>query len=112
MSVSLYIIFAAVSFLASVAGAICGIGGGVLIKPILDMFGVLSVASISFLSGCTVLSMSCYSVVKARLSGSSLVDMRTGTPLAIGAALGGIGGKMMFQYISGLVEDKNQVGAV
>ena len=112
MSFSLYIIFAAVSFLASVAGAICGIGGGVLIKPILDMFGVLSVASISFLSGCTVLSMSCYSVVKARLSGSSLVDMRTGTPLAIGAALGGIGGKMMFQYISGLVEDKNQVGAV
>ena len=112
MSVSLYIIFAAVSFLASVAGAVCGIGGGVLIKPILDMFGVLSVASISFLSGCTVLSMSCYSVVKARLSGSSLVDMRTGTPLAAGAALGGVAGKMMFQYISGLAEDKNQVGAV
>lgn len=112
MNLYLYIIFAAVSFLASVAGAICGIGGGVLIKPILDAFGVLSVASISFLSGCTVLSMSCYSVVKARLSGSSLVDMKTGTPLAIGAALGGVAGKMMFQYLSGLVEDKNQVGAV
>lgn len=112
MSVYLYMIFAAVSFLASVAGAICGIGGGVLIKPILDTFGVLSVASISFLSGCTVLSMSCYSVVKARMSGSSLVDMKTGTPLAIGAAFGGVAGKMMFQYLSGLVEDKNQVGAV
>ncbi len=112
MSVFLYVIFAAVSFLASVAGAICGIGGGVLIKPLLDTFGVLSVASISFLSGCTVLSMSCYSVVKARMSGSSLVDMKTGTPLAIGAALGGVGGKMMFQYLSGLVENKDQVGAV
>lgn len=112
MNVYLYIIFAAVSFLASVAGAICGIGGGVLIKPLLDTFGVLSVASISFLSGCTVLSMSCYSVVKARMSGSSLVDMKTGTPLAIGAALGGVAGKMMFQYLSGLVENKDQVGAV
>ena len=112
MSVFLYVIFAAVSFLASVAGAICGIGGGVLIKPLLDTFGVLSVASISFLSGCTVLSMSCYSVVKARMSGSSLVDMKTGTPLAIGAALGGVAGKMMFQYLSGLVENKDQVGAV
>lgn len=112
MSLYLYIIFAAVSFLASVAGAVCGIGGGVLIKPILDTFGVLSVASISFLSSCTVLSMSCYSVVKARLSGSSLVDMKTGTPLAIGAALGGVAGKMMFQYISALAKDKNQVGAV
>ena len=112
MNVFLYIIFAAVSFLASVAGAICGIGGGVLIKPLLDTFGVLSVASISFLSGCTVLSMSCYSVVKARMSGSSLVDMKTGTPLAIGAALGGVAGKMMFQYLSGLVENKDQAGAV
>lgn len=83
-----------------------------LIKPILDAFGVLSVASISFLSGCTVLSMSCYSVVKAKMSGSSLVDMKTGTPLAVGAALGGVVGKMMFQYISSLAADKNQVGAV
>ena len=112
MNLYLYVIFGAVSFLASVAGAICGIGGGVLIKPILDAFGVLSVASISFLSGCTVLSMSCYSVVKAKMSGSSLVDMKTGTPLAIGAALGGVAGKMMFQYSSGLAADKDQVGAV
>ena len=112
MNLYLYVIFAMVSFLASVAGAICGIGGGVLIKPILDTFGVLSVASISFLSGCTVLSMSCYSVVKAKLGGSSLVDMKTGTPLAVGAALGGVAGKMMFQYLSGLVPDKDQVGAV
>ncbi|MCI8535888.1 MAG: sulfite exporter TauE/SafE family protein [Hungatella sp.] len=112
MNLYLYIIFAAVSFLASVAGAICGIGGGVLIKPILDAFGVLSVSTISFLSSCTVLSMSCYSVVKAKLSGSSLVDIKTGTPLAIGAALGGVAGKLMFQYLSNLAENKNQVGAV
>ena len=59
MGIYLYFIFLAVSFFASVVGAICGIGGGVLIKPLLDAFGVLSVASISSLSGCTVLSMSC-----------------------------------------------------
>ena len=112
MNLYLYVIFGAVSFLASVAGAVCGIGGGVLIKPMLDAFGVLSVASISFLSGCSVLAMSCYSVMKARLSGSSLVDTKTGTPLAVGAALGGVTGKMMFQYISSLAADKNQVGAV
>ncbi len=112
MSIYLYVIFLAVSFGASVVGAICGIGGGVLIKPILDAFGVLSVASISFLSGCTVLSMSCYSVVKAKRSGESLVDGKTGTPLAIGAALGGIAGKMMFQYLSDLFANKDQVGAI
>ncbi|EET61969.1 hypothetical protein BRYFOR_06163 [Marvinbryantia formatexigens DSM 14469] len=112
MEAYLYVIFLAVSFGASVVGAICGIGGGVLIKPLLDAFGVLSVSSISFLSGCTVLSMSCYSVVKAKLSGDSLVDMKTGTPLAIGAALGGVAGKMMFQYLTDMFTDKDQVGAI
>lgn len=112
MSLYLYLIFLGVSFGASVVGAICGIGGGVLIKPILDTFGVLSVASISFLSGCTVLSMSCYSVLKARLSKESLVDLKTGTPLAIGAAIGGVTGKMMFQYLSDMFTNKEQVGAI
>lgn len=58
------ILFFCVSFFASIAGAICGIGGGVIIKPVLDMLGLASVATISFLSGCTVLSMSCYTVGK------------------------------------------------
>lgn len=30
-------VFFLVSFLASIVGAICGIGGGVIIKPVLDM---------------------------------------------------------------------------
>lgn len=107
-----YIIFGAVSFGASVVGAICGIGGGVLIKPLLDTLGVLSVSSISFLSGCTVLAMSSYSIIKGRISGDSLVEIRTGTPLAIGAALGGVAGKMIFRYLSGLSPDKDKVGAI
>lgn len=47
MSVLLYLV---VSFLASVIGAICGIGGGVIIKPVLDLCGLASVSTISFLS--------------------------------------------------------------
>lgn len=107
-----YIIFFVVSFGASIVGAICGIGGGVIIKPVLDAFGVLSVSVIGFLSGCTVLAMSCYSVVRSKLSGSSSINMATGTPLAIGAAIGGIAGKSMFQWVSSLFADKNTVGAV
>lgn len=112
MSGYLYILFLLISFGASVAGAICGIGGGVIIKPTLDAFGVLSVSAISFLSGCTVLAMTCYSVIKGKMSGESLVDTKTGTPLAIGAALGGVAGKSMFQAVSSLFADKDTVGAV
>lgn len=108
----MYLLFVLVSFGASIVGAICGIGGGVIIKPTLDAFGVLSVATVSFLSGCTVLSMSCYSVIKSKMAKDSSVDTKTGTPLAIGAAIGGIAGKMMFQYLSDMFADKDMVGAV
>ncbi len=104
--------FFIVSFLASIAGAICGIGGGVIIKPVLDLFQLESVTTISFLSGCTVLSMSCYSVGRSLLSRERLVKMDTGTPLALGAALGGVAGKQMFSAVKAMFADPNAVGAV
>ncbi len=112
MSSYLYLLFLMVSFIASVAGSVCGIGGGVIIKPVLDAFGVLSVSSISFLSGCTVLAMSFYSILKKHLAGELLVDMVIGTPLAVGAAAGGILGKILFQYVLNVFTDKDMIGAV
>lgn len=106
-----YFLSFVISFLASIAGAICGIGGGVVIKPLLDSFGILDVKTISFLSGCTVLAMSTYSFVVAKVKKESLVDMKTGTPLAIGAAIGGIVGKSIFQILVRSF-DQNYVGAI
>ena len=106
------LLFALVSFGASIVGAICGIGGGVIIKPTLDMFGWASVSTISFLSGCTVLSMSFYNVSKSLLAGEKSVDLKLGTPLAIGAAVGGIVGKQMFTSIKAMFANPNTVGAV
>ena len=65
-----------VAFGASVAGAICGIGGGVIIKPLLDALNIASVEEISFLSGCTILSMSCYSVGKSVVARTVLCALR------------------------------------
>ncbi len=106
------VIFLVVSFLASIAGAICGIGGGVIIKPVLDLCHLASVSTISFLSGCTVLSMSCYSVSKNILSGDNQVDFRIGTPLAIGAAAGGVIGKQLFSIIKAMFANPNTVGSI
>lgn len=88
-----------VSFLSSIVGAICGIGGGVIIKPVLDMLQIGSASTINFLSGCTVLSMSVYSVARLLRSGEKRVDTVTGTPLAIGAAAGGLVGKALFNLL-------------
>ncbi len=106
------IIFFIICFLASIVGAICGIGGGVIIKPVLDAFGVLSVSVISFLSGCTVLSMTSYSMIKSKMSKDSQVEQETTLPLAIGAAIGGVLGKWIFALLISGVPNQNVVGAV
>lgn len=112
MSIGQSFIFAIISLMASIVGAICGIGGGVIIKPVLDTFGLVSVSTISFLSGCTVLSMSTYSVIKSFIAKDSKVNLKTGTPLAIGAAIGGVVGKELFSIIKASFENQNTVGGV
>lgn len=106
------ILFFVVSFLSSIVGAICGIGGGVVIKPVLDMLQMGSAATINFLSGCTVLSMSLYSVGKSLRAGDSRVEMSTGTPLALGAAIGGVVGKQLFSAVKAMFADEGMVGGV
>lgn len=56
------ITYACVVLLATTIGATAGLGGGVIIKPLLDLIGWHSLADISFISTCTVLSMALYSV--------------------------------------------------
>ncbi len=107
-----YMIFFLICFLASAVGAVCGIGGGVIIKPVLDAFGILDVETISFLSGCTVLSMTAYAVLKSRAGGNAKGDKKVRFPMAAGAALGGLAGKELFSFVASLSPDRNRVGAV
>ena len=106
------LVYFLVSFLSSVVGAICGIGGGVVIKPVLDFMQMGSAGMINFLSGCTVLSMSLYSVGKAMLNRDGKVDLATGTPLALGAALGGVAGKELFAMVNAFFPNGAMVGGV
>ena len=106
------IIFILVSFFASVIGCICGIGGGVIIKPVLDVFGLYSVSTISFMSGCIVLAMTTYSVVKANLAHESVIEKGVSTWLGLGAAAGGLLGKQLFDVIKSMFENADTVGAV
>ena len=83
------IIFA-VCLCASTIGGICGIGGGVIIKPVLDALGLMSVSAISFLSGISAMMMAAISVFRQRKL--HLVEVRTGSLLAVGSIVGGIAG--------------------
>ena len=102
------VILFAVCLIASTVGAVAGYGGGVIIKPVLDALGVMPVSTISFLSGCTVLSMSAVSLVRSRGNGVRL-RLRTTTPLAAGAAAGGLIGKHLFEMVK-TGSDENMLG--
>ena len=106
------LVFFFVALGASAVGAVCGIGGGVIIKPVLDLLRLESVSAISFLSGCTVLSMSCYSVGRSLLAGEKSVSLSTGTPLAAGAAAGGLLGSRLFALVRRMADAPDRVGAV
>lgn len=101
-----------ISFSACVVGAICGIGGGIIIKPVLDLIGLDSVSTISFLSGCTVLSMSLYCVAKCLASSKETFDYSIVAPLAIGGSIGGVLGKQMFSVIKDLFASPGAVGSI
>lgn len=97
--------------LATGMGAVSGIGGGVIIKPVMDAVSGLNVGTISFLSGCTVLAMSVVSLLRSRKS-SIKIEFKTSTSLAAGAAAGGILGKNLFSLASALFASESIVGAV
>lgn len=104
--------FFLVSFLASVVGSICGIGGGVIIKPALDAARIMSVSSISYLSGATVLSVAIINVSQSACERKSEIDWKVGTPLAIGAVIGGVLGKYIFHYAYVILSGEDAVGAL
>ena len=108
----IYIVILIITVGASLIGAVSGVGGGVIIKPLLDSFGIMSVADASFLSGCTVLSMSFFCVVKSRVGADSNISIRVSTALAIGSVLGGIIGKGLFQSIWDNAANKDVVGLI
>ena len=112
MKTILWAICYLVTFAACVLGTICGMGGGIIIKPVLDAAGVMSVSTITFLSGVTVIAMSCWNVGKNFLKKESEVELRSTSVLAVGAAIGGLLGKQLFTMTAGLFPDQNTAGGV
>lgn len=109
----MYIIFFLVAFAASIIGKICGMGGGVIIKPVLDALNVVSVPAVNFLSGCTVIGMSAWSVFKNVTSRQkSVINWKISTWITLAAACGGPIGKILFQRAASLFKDADTAGGV
>lgn len=106
-----YVLYFLICISATTLGSISGIGGGVIIKPVMDAVSGISVSSISFLSGCTVLAMSIVSVLKSRDSDTK-IESRQGTILAVGDAVGGVTGKWIFDVLKELFSNDDLIGTI
>lgn len=92
------IIYFLIVFIATTAGAVAGVGGGVIIKPALDAIGQYDVATIGVLSSAAVFSMAVVATIRRWIRGLS-VDMKL-ILLAIGSIAGGFGGKELFYALT------------
>lgn len=100
------IIYFLVIVIANSIGAISGMGGGVLIKPVLDFIGYDSVTSVSFYSTVAVFTMSIVSTIR-QLSIGSKVNIKIVLGISIGAVGGGIFGNICFEaFLSMFDNDK------
>ena len=93
-----YIIYFILAFFATTVGSLTGMGGGVIIKPLMDMFGDFDVQTISIISSITVLTMAVVSVIK-QIKSKTEIPFKTAMPLAAGSVLGGFIGKEVLDFI-------------
>lgn len=100
----------AVCFVATTLGSMCGLGGGIIIKPVVETMNVMGVSQLSLLSSATVLAMAVVSVIKSRKR--LMDDLRTSTLIAIGAVTGGILGKQLFGTLRAVLASDALIGAV
>ena len=82
------VIYGVVIFIATFLGACAGLGGGVIIKPVLDFIGAHDLATISFLSTSAVFTMAVYSTIK-QIRNKVKFDFIMIVLVAIGAIVGG-----------------------
>ncbi len=106
-----------VSFIASILGAISGIGGGVIIKPVLDLVNFADISTISFLSSATVLAMATVTLLRSIKSEKHdnnrvKINFKISAFLALGSVVGGVGGKFLFNKLVRTSADPASVALV
>ncbi|MGY3749914.1 sulfite exporter TauE/SafE family protein [Vagococcus acidifermentans] len=95
--------------LANLVGVISGMGGGVIIKPLMDSLQVHSMATIDFFSTVAVFTTSIVSTGR-QLKTGALAFSRRLLFIAVGAGIGGIAGKMWLSYLVGSLGEQSASG--
>jgi uncharacterized membrane protein YfcA len=95
----LYFIYALVIVVSTSLGAVAGLGGGVIIKPLLDLVGAHYAATINIYSSVAVFVMCCVSLTKQLRAGFQFDKQMVFS--VTGSLLGGVAGDKVFSALTG-----------
>lgn len=98
-----------IGLLTSIIGAIAGIGGGVIIKPILDFLGHYDIGTISILSASSVLAMAVVSLSIMFITKKTKINYKTSGLLAAASMIGGFSGKKIFIYLIEYIDNMEMI---
>ena len=94
----LIIVYLSIALGATLLGAITGIGGGVLMKPVMDLLGDYDAATIGVLSAGTLFTMSAVSCVR-QLPQQKGISIARLLLLGAGSVAGGLAGQFLFEAV-------------
>lgn len=106
-----YLLYFLIAIGATTVGSLTGMGGGVIIKPLMDALHDFDVQTISVLSSITVFSMSAVSIGKQLLS-KARIPFETAVPLALGSVIGGLAGEQLLRWIVSALQANSAVTVV
>lgn len=102
------ILYIVVILIANTLGAISGMGGGVIIKPALQLFRMDPAITINFYSSVAVLVMSISSTYK-QVKAHNKINPLFAIWIGIGSIIGGLIGDVSFKNVYSIVGDKNSI---
>lgn len=105
------IVYFLITILATTMASLTGMGGGIIMKPVLDILGHFDTETISVLSSFSVFTTSFVSTIKNVINKNKF-NMDIVIPLGIGAVFGGSLGQAMFNFCTSSFQNKSIITIV
>lgn len=98
------LLYSLIILFSTTVGAIAGLGGGVIIKPMFDLIGYHDATTIGFYSSVAVFTMCIVSIYKQSKKEFQF-DTRMLISISVGSIIGGLLGESIFQQFRALFPD-------
>jgi uncharacterized membrane protein YfcA len=93
----MYAVYFLIFMSACILGAVVGLGGGVIVRPVLDAIGYHGVLDIAFLTSAAILVMAVVSTSK-KLKDGTKIEFKTAALISAGALVGGVLGNLLLEH--------------